>query len=98
MTRSRLWIGIGALALAMMGGIGTDPSDDGITFNSLSIGGAPALAQVVKPPEPPPAAPPADEDDDADDDGDDASDDDDDDADEDDDDDGSAAPTKPKQP
>jgi hypothetical protein len=45
MTRSKIWVGIGAFVLVTMGTVNVGPSNGDTALSSLSVGGAPALAQ-----------------------------------------------------
>jgi hypothetical protein len=46
MTRSSIYIGVGAFVLAMMMSVGIDPLGWNIGTSSISLGGTTALAQV----------------------------------------------------
>jgi hypothetical protein len=46
MTRSRIWLGVGVFAFAMMLTIGIDPFGRNIGMTSISLGGLPAFAQL----------------------------------------------------
>jgi len=49
MTRSSIWIGVGAFVLAMMMAVSIDPSDRSIAKSGISLGGSPAFAQIQLP-------------------------------------------------
>lgn len=57
MTRSKVWLGVGAFALAVMSSVDVDPTDRDLALRDISLGGTAALAQQKAPaPAPAPGA------------------------------------------
>jgi hypothetical protein len=52
MTPSKIWIGIGAFALAAMGAVSVNPSNRDLSLRDVSFGGTSALAQQAPAPAP----------------------------------------------
>ena len=69
MALGKLWIGIGAFALATMGAVNVNPPNRDLSWSDVSLGGTLALAQKAPTPPAPGPGGDADSDDDGPDDG-----------------------------